>query len=137
MGGDPKLRLLLDTHIWLWTRLAPERLGPRMARKIKDPSNELWLSPISVWETLLLIERGRVEVAGDPAAWVRGALATAPIREAPLTREVAITSCYVDLPHQDPADRFIAAGAVIHELTLATADERLLTSSQYATIPNR
>jgi len=43
----------------------------------------------------------------------------------------------VEVPHHDPADRFIAASAVVHELTLATADERLLRSRQYRTLPNR
>lgn len=137
MGSPARLRLLLDTHVWLWSRLEPERLGPRLASEIQDPDNELWLSPISVWETMLLIERGRIELAGDPAAWIRGALRTFPVRDAPLTREVALLSRSVELPHEDPVDRFIAASAIVHELTLATADERLLRTRQYRTRVNR
>lgn len=137
MGRDQPLRLLLDTHVWLWSRLAPERLAGRHARELADARNELWLSPISVWETLLLAERGRLELAGEPAAWIRRALESVPLREAALTREVALASRALDLPHQDPADRFIAASAAVHELTLVTADERLLGSTGFQTLADR
>ena len=49
------MTLLLDTHIWLWSALDPSRLSKRVKDALEDPSNELWLSPISVWETLVLI----------------------------------------------------------------------------------
>src|SRR5262245_15865275 len=48
VGG--RLKLLLDTHIWLWSQLAPERLSKKVARALEAPTSELWLSPISVWE---------------------------------------------------------------------------------------
>lgn len=130
------MRLLLDTHVWLWSRLEPGRLGTDLAARLRDAENELWLSPISVWETMLLFERGRLEARGDPAEWVRNVLRTLPLRDARLTREVALVSRTIDLPHQDPADRFIAASAIVHELTLATADERLLGSKQYEALGN-
>lgn len=137
MGGSPQLRLLLDTHIWLWSRLEPDRLGQGLAKRLRDRETELWLSPISIWEAMLLIEKGRVEVVGDPGHWMRHALRTWPHRDATLTREVALMSRTVDLPHQDPADRFIAASAVVHELTLTTADARLLSCRQFGSLPNR
>ena len=59
MGGTA-LRLLLDTHIWLWSALEPGRLSERVSRALDDPKNELWLSPISVWETLVLARKARV-----------------------------------------------------------------------------
>ena len=54
------MKLLLDTHIWLWTLLEPERLPPELADHLRDAGHELWLSPISVWEAILLAEKGRV-----------------------------------------------------------------------------
>jgi PIN domain nuclease of toxin-antitoxin system len=98
---------------------------------------ELWLSPISVWETLILIERGRVVVKQDPSDWINEALAKVPIREAPLTHEIAIESRSIDVPHGDPADRFIAGTAKVFQLTLVTADENLLRVKSIATLPNR
>jgi len=131
------VKLLLDTHIWLWALLEPERLTAPVRDALQSPENELWLSPISVWEATLLAERGRVIVTSDVQAWVRGLLAALPRREAPLTFEVALMSRRLELAHQDPADRFIAASACVYELTLVTADERLLDATGYAVLANR
>lgn len=125
------MRLLLDTHIWLWGLLEPERLQPVAAADLEDPANELWLSPVSVWETLLLAERGRLELDSPTADWIERQLHRVPMRDAPLTREVAFVSRSLDLGHQDPADRFIAATAVVYDLVLVTADDRLLQSDRY------
>jgi PIN domain nuclease of toxin-antitoxin system len=131
------LRLLLDTHIWLWSLLEPERLTRRVATALKSANNELWLSPISVWETMQLLERGRLEVDAEPSQWVYEMLRAASLREAPLTHDVAIQAVLVDLPHRDPADRLIAASAKVHELTLVTADDRLLGLREITTLANR
>lgn len=98
--------------------------------------NELWLSPISVWELLLLVERGRLDLDRGVEAWIARAEAVVGTREAPLTREIALESRRLELPHEDPADRFIAATAKVMGLTLVTADERLLGSRRYATLAN-
>ena len=133
------MNLLLDTHIWLWSHADPERLTKRVAAALADESNEMWLSPISIWEFLLLAERGRVRVKDGtaPPDWVEAALSRAPIHEAPLNREVAVRSRSVRLDHEDPADRFLAATADVYELTLVTADERLLRGKGFRTLANR
>ncbi|GAB4253196.1 MAG: type II toxin-antitoxin system VapC family toxin [Acidobacteriota bacterium] len=120
------MRLLLDTHIFLWALLEPERLPRGVATVLEERSNELWLSPITVWEVLMLADRGRVTLEPDATTWVRRSLAAIPFREAPLTHEVALASQSVDLPHRDPADRFLAATARVFQLTLVTLDRRLL-----------
>ena len=120
------MNLLLDTHVWLWSLLEPERLRSETIEALRDGGNRLHLSPISVWEAVLLAQRGRLEVPGDPAAWVARVLAEVPIFEAPLTFEVALDSRAVALSHDDPADRFLAATARVHGFVLVTADQRLL-----------
>lgn len=60
------MNLLLDTHVWLWSQLEPERLSARASDAVTDPAGMLALSPVSVWETLLLAGRGRVDLAPDP-----------------------------------------------------------------------
>ncbi len=123
------MKLLLDTHIWLWGLLEPARLTQRVAAELEDPSNELWLSSISIWEFLVLVEKGRVILNSDPTAWVRGVISKHPFKEAPVNHEVAIQSRLLTLPHEDPADRFLLATAFVFDLTLVTADERLIHSS--------
>lgn len=130
------MKLLLDTHIWLWSFLEPERLGERVAQELEREANELWLSPISLWETLILAEKGRIELEPSPEAWIRDALATVSFHDAPLNREVAIQSRSLPVPNRDPADRFLAATAHVYELTLVTDDAELLSVEGLSTLPN-
>ena len=131
------MRLLLDTHIWVWSQLAPHRLSRKVRRALENSGAELWLSPISVWELLLLIERRRVTVTGDLGLWVQDALRAGPFREAPLTHAVALESRRVKLPHRDPADRFLAATARVHDVALVTADARLIAAKPCKLLANR
>ena len=131
------MRLLLDTHIWIWSLLEPAKLSRRVRAELETPDNELWLSPISIWELLTLIEKGRVEVDKDPIPWVTEVSRSIALREAAVTHDVAVESRMIDLPHQDPADRFLAATARVYDLTLVTADDRLLGSRTIATLANR
>lgn len=130
------MRLLLDTHIWLWSLLEPHRLGRRVQRKLTDPDSELWLSPISVWELSMLLRRGRVRLEGGFHEWLATAFDLAPLREAPLTHEVAMATYDIELPHRDPADAFLAATATVFDLTLVTGDERLIQAKEVATLAN-
>ena len=120
------MKLLLDTHVWVWMRLDPDRLDRRARRRIEDSSNELWFSPISAWELLQLTDRGRLHLAPDAPTWIRNSLATMTVSVAPIGVEIAIASRRIALSHDDPADRLLAATAKLLDLTLVTADERLL-----------
>jgi PIN domain nuclease of toxin-antitoxin system len=126
VGSDRIVKLLLDTHVWLWALLDGKKLGAKGRKLVETATNELWLSPISVWEAALLVERGRIRVQGTFDAWVDRALTALPMQEATLTTQVAITSRRIRVDHQDPADRFLAATAEVFGLTLLTADEHLL-----------
>lgn len=131
------MKLLLDTHIWLWSLLEPNRLSRRVRAALQDAGNELWVSPISTWEILVLCEKGRLTLDDQPESWIRRAMAAAPLREAPLTHEIAFAVQAVSLPHRDPADRFLAATATVLGLTLVTADEKLAQSRACPVLQNR
>ena len=131
------MKLLLDTHIWLWSLLDPKKLSRRVVRELKDPANELWLSPISVWELLVLCDKRRVVLNEEPQAWIARAMRTLPVADAPLTSEVALETANLSLSHKDPADRFLAATAKVFGLTLVTADERLIDGQDFAVLANR
>jgi PIN domain nuclease of toxin-antitoxin system len=120
------VKLLLDTHVWLWSLLDPTMLNRRVRTAVKRTENELWLSPISVWELIVLSERGRVKLDTAPRAWVAEALAKTPAQQATLNFEVAVRSREILPAHSDPADRFLAATALIYDLTLVTADQGLI-----------
>jgi len=128
------VRLLLDTHVWIWSLAYPKRLGPKLPRYLISPRNELWLSPVSVWEALKLADRGRVRLPSEPLRFLEEVLDEQGYREAPLTHEVAFESRRLALESEDPADRFLAATAKVYELTLVTADEHLLASRDVRTL---
>ena len=128
------MKLLLDTHIWIWSKGDPERLGRRVRTELSNPNNELWLSPVSVWEALALMQKGRIRME-NPFAWVERA--AEQMHEAPLTREIVSIGLALPLPHADPADRFLAATAKVLKLTLVTADKRLLGLGEIASLANR
>ncbi len=128
------MKILLDTHIWLWYLLDDARLSLQLQRAIADSNNELWLSPISVWEALVLAEKGGISVQPDPVTWINLALQSLETREAQMNHAIAILSRQVVLPHKDPADRFIVATAIYYGLTLATVDTNIIASSAVQTL---
>ena len=129
------MKLLLDTHIWIWSISEPGKLSRRVAREIEDQGNEVWLSPVSIWEALILYSKRRIQFEGTANDWV--AKSTYRFREAPLTTEIALAAYQLPLENADPADRFLAATAEIVGLTLVTADNRLLGLGTIATLANR
>jgi PIN domain nuclease of toxin-antitoxin system len=131
------MKLLLDTHVWLWSALERARLSRRVIAELQNPANELWLSPISLWEVLTLCQKGRLSLHPNPSDWIANILGAVPMREAQVTYQVAQETGCVQLPHRDPADRFLVATARVFDLTLVTADEHLLKAKEVAVLANR
>jgi PIN domain nuclease of toxin-antitoxin system len=129
------LNFLLDAHVILWCAAEPERMPKNITAELENESNELWFSPISVWEILLLAEKQRIILEADHETSIRKMLQELPLREAVINQEVAIQSRYIDLPHEDPADRFLAATAMVYGLTLVTADKRLTCAKEFPVLP--
>jgi PIN domain nuclease of toxin-antitoxin system len=127
------LRLLLDTHIWLWLVGNRKQLRARVLSQLEDPNNEIWLSPISIWEAFTLHRKRRMFLGPDLAVWL--AQAIAGTRESPFTHEIVFAAMQLSL-HQDPADRFLVATAQVLGLTLVTADARLLGLGSIKTLAN-
>ncbi len=124
------MKYLLDTHIWLWSLLEPEKLADSITDILENSDNEFFISPITIWEAIILAEKGRIELNPTPEEWIEEALERSPVKEAKLTYAIAIKSRLIELPHKDPADRFIAATAWEHGFTLITADEKLREAEQ-------
>jgi PIN domain nuclease of toxin-antitoxin system len=120
------VRLLLDTHTWIWRLLAPEQLSHDAERAIANRDSTLHLSPVSTWETLVLARTGRLSLTPSPTEWVLDALRRSALTAAPLTHGIALRSEALDgFASEDPADRFLVATALEHELVLVTADRAM------------
>lgn len=129
------MRLLLDTHVWLWRLLDPDRVSAEAEAAVADPGNELFLSPISTWEALVLARKGRLSLAPSPAEWVLDALRRTALTTVPLSHGIALRSEALEgLGSEDPADRFLVATALEHDLTLVTADAAMREFDPVATL---
>ena len=130
------MKLLLDTTIWIWAATSPEKLGRRVQRELQRSGNEVYLSPVSIWEARQLERRKRLRATPDFSRWLDRALSHAPFREAPFTFAIATTASQIQLPEPDPGDVFLAAIALTLDLTLVTADAQLLECSWLETLSN-
>ena len=130
------MKLLLDTHIWIWALHNPDKLGRRVRRELQRASNEAYLSPVSIWEAHHLARRKRIRAKAGFSKWLEDTLAKAPLREAPFTFAVAAAASRIELPQSDLGDIFLAATALTFDLTLATTDSQLLACSWLKTLSN-
>jgi len=131
------MKLLLDTHIWIWSVLEPQKLSARVTKQLTSSENQLWLSSISVWEALTLHRKRRLELGEEAESWVRKTLDLLQLNEAPLTIDVAVEVSKLKLPHGDPGDHFLVATAKVFGLTLVTADERIIRCADVPILANR
>lgn len=124
--------ILLDTHIFLWAILQPERI-PNTILDAIEKEREYGLAAISLWETAMLHERKRIDLPEPLLPWLEQALERPSLRLIPLTHRIAARSAFLSM-HGDPADRLIAATAIEYNCPLATVDKRLTNLSALKTV---
>ncbi len=116
------MRLLLDTHVFIWTVYSDKLLPNRFAGLIADPANEVYVSAVAVWEISIKRKLGRLDFKGD----VPAAIEQMQFREVAITGRHAEAAGNLPLLHRDPFDRLVVAQAVLEQLTLLTVDEQIL-----------
>lgn len=116
------MRILLDTHCWLWLHTRPARLSDESRAVLADARNELVLSAIVPWEIAIKHARGRLPIARPLDVFL--SLAAAAVRTTPLPVEHrhAVHVGTLPLHHRDPFDRMLIAQAQVEGLTILTAD---------------
>ncbi len=127
-------RLLLDSHIWFWYAVGSDRLPKKLREELDFAAGRCWYSPISVWELGILVAKKRLRIDGDFRPWVERSIDVLALREAPINVQVVLEAKELDLPHDDPADRFLAATAMIYDLTLVTIDQNLVAADWLPTL---
>ena len=130
------MNLLLDTHIWIWNDLQPEKISSNVAKELADSANALWLSPVSIWELVLLQEKKKLQLRQGLGQWVTESIRELDLNEATFTWEVSQELPFAILPHGDPADRFLVATARAYGFTLVTSDEKLLSVANLKVLEN-
>lgn len=132
------MKILIDTHVWIWAQESPEELGVDAHGTLADENNAILVSPVSTLEIARLTSGGRITLAGRLQTWVCESHNALLADTAPLTHEIAITA--YDLPgefHADPADRMLVATAMVGDMPIMTADERILAYPHVLSIDAR
>ncbi len=127
--------ILLDTHIWVWWVQGDKRLSQRHQDLLQThQSDGLGISLYSCWEVAKLVEYGRLALPRSLEAWFTAALAYPGIQCLELTLPIIMESTRLPGFHKDPADQLIVATARVLDLSLLTADQKILSYSGVTTL---
>jgi PIN domain nuclease of toxin-antitoxin system len=115
------MRLLLDTHLLLWTIAESRRLSAAARALIGETENELTFSSVSLWEVAIKAGRGRRNFRIDVSS-LRRSLFDNDYAELPVTGAHAVALGSLPPIHRDPFDRMLVAQAIAEGMTLVTSD---------------
>jgi PIN domain nuclease of toxin-antitoxin system len=123
------MNLLLDTHIFLWYILGSPQLAPAWQIELRDPSNQIYLSAVSVWEASIKYHLGKLSLPAPPETYLplprqRHQIASLSLEEAAIQQMTQLPAL-----HRDPFDRMLICQALEHQLTLVTVDAAILAYS--------
>lgn len=118
-------RLLLDTHVWLWSITTPNRLGREGLSLLEDTGNELFLSAASSWKMAIKYRLGRLYLPEPPHEFITPRLIRDGIKSLPVEHHHACHMANLPDLHRDPFDRLLIAQAQTEHLAFITADQKL------------
>lgn len=127
------MKILLDTHIWIWAIEDPKKLGPRATKLLKDEKNELFVSPISSLEIAQLEYRGRVAFNSSISSWIESSFESLGLKTATLDHKTAIETYQFDFKG-DPVDRLLIGTSKCLNIPLMTADKFILAFEDVASL---
>ena len=111
------MRLLLDTHVWIWLAVSPDRLRPQV-REVIASSDDVLVSTVVAWEVAVKQAIGKL----DPSLALLEAPVTHAFSELPVTWSHALEMAALPVHHRDPFDRLLVAQARVESLTVVTSD---------------
>jgi PIN domain nuclease of toxin-antitoxin system len=119
------LKLLLDTHVWLWMQTTPTRIAPDVLELIADTRNTVWLSSASAWEIAIKYAMGRLPLPVPPSDYVPSRMARSGTSGLTVEHRHALHVAGLPPHHRDPFDRLLVAQAQLEGAVLVTADSQL------------
>lgn len=118
------MRILFDTHCWLWVLESPERFSADARAVLESGRNEYLLSAASAWEIAIKHALGRLRLPMAPAEFVRSRLELGRTTPLPIVHSHALGAGALPAHHRDPFDRVLIAQAQIEGLSIMTSDPR-------------
>jgi PIN domain nuclease of toxin-antitoxin system len=121
------MNCLLDTHVVIWSQEQLENIGTTTLAILEDTANDIYISPVSTLEIARLIQLRQISLRGKLKNWIEAAARNLLAHTIEVSHAIAMKAYDLTEPfHKDPADRLLVASAGIHELTMITADEKIL-----------
>lgn len=120
------MKLLLDTHIFLWFISGDARLSDSFRDQIREPNNTVFLSVASLWEIIIKYNLGKLPLPRSPEIYIPRQRQNHQIRS--LSINESSFSHLVLLPnlHNDPFDRILISQALSEDLTIVTVDQEII-----------
>lgn len=118
------MRLLLDTHVFIWWADDPEKLSPAALAALEDEANELLLSVASVWEMQIKIQLGKLKLSLPLKELIKNQQETNNLTVSPVALPHVLALEALPFHHKDPFDRLLIAQSIEEGLTLVTADSQ-------------
>ena len=118
------MRLLVDTHLWIWFAQGDARLSLQARQLIDDPENDVLFSAVNIWEVAVKFGLNQIGFQVDPAILRRRLLANA-FEELAVRGDHATALLALPRVHRDPFDRMLVAQAIVEERMQLTADRTL------------
>jgi len=119
------VRILLDTHIFLWLQTEPERLRKRLAL-LEDSRNDLLVSAVSSWEIAIKYSLGRLALPEPPERYVPERLRRMGAEPIAIEHMHALAVAKLPKLHRDPFDRLLVAQAGLLGVPIVTADPEVM-----------
>jgi len=116
------MKILLDTHVFLWHISADPKLPAAYQAAIQDPANDVFLSVASVWEAVIKNHIGKLPLPDPPADYLPRQRTAHGIASLPIDEGAMIHLAGLPPIHRDPFDRLLVAQALQYGLTIATVD---------------
>jgi len=121
------MKVLLDTHAWLWLLIEPDRIGALTRRLVGEPGHSFFLSMASAWELAIKHAAGRIALPEPPLEYVRSRTRADGIRLLALSLEHVCRAAELPRHHGDPFDRLLVAQAELDGLVVMTHDRHIPT----------
>jgi len=119
------LRILLDTHIFLWALFEPTKLSSSLAEMYQDRQNTFFLSLVSIWEIQIKLQLGKLTFDIDLQKVITEQLNAGYIEILPIKLEHIFNVQSLPFHHKDPFDRLLISQAIIEDLFLASSDSMI------------
>ena len=130
------MRLLLDTHIFLWLIHDNRRLSDKYRQEIYDLNNELFLSVVSIWECVIKYQIGKLNFPSSPEIYLPLQRREHLIKTLTIDENSIAQLINLPLRHRDPFDRLIISQALQYDLKIMTQDQKIIAYPEIEILPN-